>query len=69
MVYLGAAALILLVAAAAGMIVAFEVFCLRDLAKAHDDELLLLNRIGWAVVIVLAIPIGGLGYLFFGRAR
>lgn len=69
MVYLGVGALILLVAVAIVMIVAFEVFCLRDLAKAQDDELLLLNRPGWTVVIVLAIPVGGLGYLFFGRRR
>lgn len=61
---------LLLMAIAAILVIArFEVFCIRDLLSADESELQLLPRSGWLVVIVLAIPLGGLAYLFYGRTR
>jgi len=45
---------------------AFVVFCLRDLVKAR--EVRYLPKWGWALVICLSIPLGGVAYLVFGRA-
>ncbi len=47
----------------------FELICFQDLAKHRDDELGLLSRSGWMVVIAVVIPLGGVFYLFYGRAR
>ncbi len=57
-----------LVAIGVLLVVRFEVFCLRDLARRSDRELRYLTRTGWLVVIVLVIPLGGIGYLCYGRA-
>ena len=51
------------------VVVRFEVFCLRELAKADDYQLLHLTRRGWTVAILFSIPFGGMAYLLFGRAR
>ena len=48
-------------------IVRFEVFCLRDLARASRVNHL--TKTGWAVVVLVCIPIGGLLYLYTGRPR
>jgi hypothetical protein len=58
-----------LVVGAAYLLVRFELFCFRELAMSGDDELLFLTRTGWIVVIGLSIPVGGLLFLFRGRAR
>jgi hypothetical protein len=59
----GAAALLPLVIAA----LAFEVFCLVDLARA--EQVRYLPRWLWAIICLVSIPIGGLVYLFVGRVR
>ncbi|HZV25058.1 MAG TPA: hypothetical protein VFG00_02100, partial [Acidothermaceae bacterium] len=41
------------------VVVRFEVFCLRELAKADDYQLLHLTRRGWTVAIFFSIPFGG----------
>lgn len=46
----------------------FELFCFHDLAGRADRDLYHLTKAGWAVVIALVIPVGGVMYLFFGRA-
>ncbi|HEY5454960.1 MAG TPA: hypothetical protein VIJ96_05800 [Acidothermaceae bacterium] len=51
------------------VVVRFEVFCLRELAKADDYQLLHLTRRGWTVAIFFSIPFGGMAFLLFGRAR
>ena len=51
------------------VVVRFEVFCLRELAKADDYQLLHLTRRGWTVAILFSIPFGGMAFLLFGRAR
>lgn len=46
----------------------FEVFCLDDLAGTPDVQLRYLNRAGWVALIVLCIPLGGILYLYRGKA-
>ena len=46
----------------------FEVFCLDDLAGTPDVQLQYLTRSGWLVLIVLCIPLGGILYLYRGKA-
>ncbi|HET6210176.1 MAG TPA: hypothetical protein VFD94_07330 [Jatrophihabitans sp.] len=62
-------AVVLVVAVCAVAIVRFEVLCIRDLAGRSEQELNYLTRTGWAALIVLFIPIGGLCYLYYGRSR
>jgi hypothetical protein len=59
----------LVIAVAIVAVVRFEVFCLRDLAKAEDQEQRYLSRSAWVVVIAVSIPVGGILYLFYGRTR
>jgi hypothetical protein len=58
-----------LVAAAIIAIGKFEVFCLRELAQTADTDLRYLTRPAWTAVIILIIPLGGITYLYHGRAR
>lgn len=53
--------------AAAVMAVRFVSFCLADLAQA--TEVRYLTPQGWTVLIVLAIPLGGMLYLNYGKVR
>jgi hypothetical protein len=50
-------------------VIRFEVLCFKDLAQRSDRELNYLSRAGWAAVIAVVIPIGGICYLFYGRPR
>jgi heme/copper-type cytochrome/quinol oxidase subunit 4 len=50
-------------------VVRFELLCFNDLAQRSDRELNYLSRAGWAVVIALVIPVGGICYLYYGRSR
>lgn len=47
--------------------VAFEVFCLVDLARARDARYL--PRWAWALICLVSIPLGGVIYLVAGRSR
>ncbi len=49
------------------LVVAFEVFCLIDVARA--GEVRYLPRWGWAIICVISIPLGGVIYLVLGRVR
>jgi hypothetical protein len=59
----GLAAAVVLLAILAGilLVVAFDVFCLVDLAAA--DRARFMPKVLWAVFIVFLSPIGGLVYL------
>ncbi len=46
--------------------VAFAAFCLADLSRARQVRYL--PKWGWAVIVCLSIPWGGLAYLAFGRS-
>jgi hypothetical protein len=46
-------------------VVAWEAFCLHDLARA--DHVRYLPKWGWALVCLLTIPWGGILYLIVGR--
>jgi hypothetical protein len=59
----------LLIVAALIVVVRFEMFCISDLAKTQDHELLYLSRRGWSVAILFSIPLGGIAYLMIGKAR
>ena len=48
-------------------VVRFETFCLRDIAAA--DEVRCFTKRGWSVLCVCCIPLGGIAYLLYGRAR
>lgn len=50
-------------------VVRFETACLTDLARIPDTELRWLTRPAWMALIVLSIPIGGMIYMLYGRAR
>ena len=65
MTLMGELALALLVVLAVLVIVRFELFCLAELART--SEVRYLTRQAWTVVILFAIPIGGLLYLYRGR--
>lgn len=56
----------LLVALVVGL-VAFEGWCLVDLARA--ERVRLLPREAWAILMLLTIPFGGVAYLLYGRDR
>jgi hypothetical protein len=47
--------------------VAFEGFCLVDVARA--EEVQYLPRWVWAVICLVSVPLGGIAYLVFGRKR
>ena len=47
--------------------VVFAAFCLVDLARA--DQVRYLPKWGWALVICVSVPWGGLVYLIIGKAR
>jgi hypothetical protein len=47
--------------------IAFEVFCLVDLAQAPAVRYL--PKAVWAIICVFSIPLGGLAYLLLGRVR
>jgi hypothetical protein len=47
--------------------VAFEAFCLVDLARA--EEVRRLPRGAWAIICLVSIPLGGIIYLAAGRVR
>ena len=55
---------ILLVAVVAAVALAFAIGCLVDLSRARVRSL---PKWGWAVIICVSIPWGGLAYLVFGR--
>ena len=61
--------MLLVLAACLVAIVRFELLCFRDLAGRSDYELNYLTRAGWAVLIAVLIPIGGICYLYLGRPR
>ena len=69
---MGTAQVSILVAVLAGAAIAitrFELLCLRDLADTPDIELRYLSRSAWTAAILLAMPLGGLAYLYVGRDR
>jgi Phospholipase_D-nuclease N-terminal len=57
--------LILVVLPVVILVVAWEVFCLHDLARA--DRVRYLPKWGWALVCLVSIPWGGIIYLIVGR--
>ena len=48
-----------------GLLAAWEIFCLNDLAKA--ERVRFLPRWAWAVACLITIPLGGILYLLIGR--
>jgi len=56
---------ILFLATAVVLVVAWEVFCLRNLARA--DRVRYLPKWAWVIVCLISIPWGGLVYLIVGR--
>jgi hypothetical protein len=57
--------MILVFAAVVVLAVAWEVFCLRDLARR--DRVRYLPKWAWVIVCLISIPWGGLAYVIFGR--
>ena len=59
----GLAAAVVLIAILFGilLVIAFDLFCLVDLATTYRARFL--PKLAWAVVIVCISPLGGLGYL------
>jgi uncharacterized membrane protein YjgN (DUF898 family) len=63
------AVIAVLVIAAVIIVARFEMFCLRDLTQTADSDLQYLTRQGWIVLIVVAIPLGGIVYLYREKIR
>jgi hypothetical protein len=57
--------LILATIAVVGLLGAWEIFCLTDLARA--GRVRFLPKWAWAVACILQIPFGGVLYLLVGR--
>ena len=49
----------------AGLVAAWEICCLTDLARA--DRVRFLPKWAWAVACLTQIPLGGILYLLIGR--
>lgn len=47
----------------------FAAYCVIDLARADDRDIVLLPRVAWAAICILSVPIGGIVYLLVGRRR
>jgi hypothetical protein len=47
----------------------FDVYCLRDIARADEYEVRYFPRWLWALICLVSTPLGGLAYLLYGRAR
>jgi ABC-2 type transport system ATP-binding protein len=47
--------------------IAFAAFCLVDLSRA--SQVRYLPKWGWAIIVCVSVPWGGLAYLAFGRTR
>ena len=45
----------------------FDARCLADLARTSDRDLVRFDRRGWALVIVLAFPIGPMLYMTYAK--
>ena len=50
-----------------GVVLGFDVYCLRDLARAHVTFVFPPQL--WFLTIVLTTPFGGIAYLTLGRRR
>lgn len=55
------------IALAVVAVVAWDGFCLRDLARADPAKVRYLPKWAWAVVTLISCPWGGLLYVIFGR--
>lgn len=47
--------------------VAWQGFCLYDLARADRTQVRYLPKWGWAAICLISCPWGGLAYIIFGR--
>jgi hypothetical protein len=63
------AVLIAVIVVVAWTVARFAVFCLTDLARTEDWQLRYFTRKGWVIFILLSIPLGGILYLVYGKAR
>jgi hypothetical protein len=64
-----AAVIAALIIAAVVVIARFEVFCLRELARASDADVRYLTRGAWVAAIILIVPLGGIASLYCGRPQ
>jgi hypothetical protein len=48
-----------------GLLAAWEIFCLNDLARA--ERVRFLPRWAWVIACLISIPVGGIAYLLIGR--
>ena len=58
---------VVLVVAVFGLVLWFAGTCLADLARTPEDQVRVLPRAAWAVLIVATIPLGGILYFLYGR--
>jgi hypothetical protein len=49
--------------------IAFWLFCVLDVATSDPDDVRVLPKRIWLVVVALLVPIGGLLWLFLGRPQ
>lgn len=61
--------IVALICAAVIVVARFQRLCLRELNNTPDAALLHFSRRAWTAWIVFWIPLGGMFFLCFGRAR
>ena len=51
------------------VLVAFDLYCIRDILRKEEYEVSYFPRMTWVLICIVSTPLGGLAYLLYGRVR